>query len=215
MSHYYALVLIPGEGDVDELLSVALAPYDEQLEVEQRTDTFAGVTETYWTNPHGFYDWYQVGGRYTGRLSGYDPDTDDALRERCDLCDGGGLRNDAIGRSAREDDPSYTCNGCRGTGRRRLWPTQWPRHDGDVMPALFALKLLIDAPEDTAPYTFLAHGAEHVAHRERYEPDAPHGERFVEQYTPESMVELIRKTVTARHDAGHVNDRIVVVDYHN
>lgn len=214
MSHYYALVLIPGEGDVDELLNEALARYDEQLEVEQRTETYGGETETYWTNPAGFWDWYQVGGRWTGHLSGYDPDKDPSLSEVCWLCSGGGLRNDALGLQTRARNPEYTCNGCSGTGRQQMWPTQWPRHDGDVLPAAHALKLLMD---DTtkAPYTFLAHGAEHVAHKERYEPNATDGNYFPLQYTPEQMVELIRKTVTARLNAGFEGDRIVVVDYHS
>ncbi|HEY2193635.1 MAG TPA: hypothetical protein VGH76_15260 [Actinomycetospora sp.] len=190
--HYVALVLIPADGDVDTRVAEAMHPYDENREIEKATDEDG---EVYWTNPVSFWDWWQVGGRWTGLLSGYDPDADPALTERCWLCHGTGRRDDEVGRRARERNPAYGCNGCNGKGRSRMWPTEWPRRDDDVMPAAAALAALRDDPEK-APSTFVVHDSEHVAE------------------DVGGMVALIERTIVARHAAGHDGDRIVVVDYH-
>lgn len=49
------------EGALDELL----APFDENLEVEQYTED----GETYWRNPQGYWDWWTLGGRWAGYLT--------------------------------------------------------------------------------------------------------------------------------------------------
>jgi len=82
----------------------------------------------------GFWDWYQIGGRWTGTLDGYDPDKDPANQYRCELCKGTGKRDDEVGRKHREKEPDYKCNGCNGTGTAVRWPTGWVRHPGDIMP---------------------------------------------------------------------------------
>lgn len=74
----------------------------------------------------GFWDWYQIGGRWTGILDGYDPSTDPRNQEKCNLCDGTGKRKDI--------QCVNGCNGCEGTGIAEKWPTQWAEHPGDVMP---------------------------------------------------------------------------------
>lgn len=206
--HYLAYVLIPGDGDVDALVSQAMDPYDENREVEQCADG----DDMYWRNPIGFWDWYQIGGRFTGLLDGYDPLTDPALLEVCRWCDGTGQRNDEVGRAFRTENPDYTCNGCNGKGKNPVWPTDRPRRSGDVGDALTVAAMLT---EEKAPYSFVVHGSESVAHAERYVPDAPHGEWFVPDFTPARMLSLIGRTIAARRDAGHIGDRIVVVDYHN
>lgn len=58
------------------------------------------------------WDWWTIGGRWTGTLDKYEPHKDRANYEKCDLCNGTGLRNDRIGQDARAKDPSYTCNAC-------------------------------------------------------------------------------------------------------
>lgn len=208
MSHYLAYVLIPGVGDPDELVAEAMAPYDESREIEKRTED----GREYWFNPRGFWDWYQIGGRWTGRLSGYDPDTDPNTLAVCWLCQGSGFRTDALGLRFRELDPEYTCNGCSGEGEHPLWPTQRPRHSGDIQEVLAVLPTLT---EEDAPYAFIVHGSESVAKRKRYVPDAPDGQHFVEEWPPGRMLPLIFRTVSARREAGLAGDRIVVVDYHN
>jgi hypothetical protein len=64
------------------------------------------------TNPNRKWDYWTVGGRYSGRLApGYDPQKDPANLEDC-FC------------SDRRSDPSG-CNSCNGTGRRAKWPSKW------------------------------------------------------------------------------------------
>jgi len=82
----------------------------------------------------GFWDWYQIGGRWTGLFDGYDPEKDPANIVVCDLCHGTGRRDDELGKSLRTKNPEYTCNGCSGEGKRAEWPTQWKFHPGDLMP---------------------------------------------------------------------------------
>lgn len=78
------------------------------------------------TNPNSKWDWWQIGGRYSGRLApGYNPELDPANIETCLLCEGSGMRNDPLGVAHRLTDPSYTCNGCGGKGRSPKWPSQW------------------------------------------------------------------------------------------
>lgn len=85
------------------------------------------------TNPNKKWDWWSVGGRWTGMLSGYDPEDDPANREICSICGGAGMRNDEHGVQRRAEDPTYTCNGCGGNGWRVKWPTAWKSHTGDSM----------------------------------------------------------------------------------
>jgi hypothetical protein len=74
----------------------------------------------------GFWDWYQIGGRWTGTFDGYAPDKDPANIEVCRLCKGTGKRTDIKVESG--------CNGCAGTGQSVRWPTEWKDHPGDVVP---------------------------------------------------------------------------------
>jgi hypothetical protein len=60
MSHYLAFVAIDAEVDVEELVREAMSPHREGDE-----------------SP-GVFDWYQIGGRWTGHLDGYDPEKDPA-----------------------------------------------------------------------------------------------------------------------------------------
>ena len=45
--------------------------------------------------------------------------------EECDICDGTGRRNDDIGISARNVDPSYTCDWCNGKGTTRSYARKY------------------------------------------------------------------------------------------
>lgn len=85
-------------------------------------------------NEAGWWDWFQIGGRWKGaHVPGYNADKDPAHQKQCDLCRGTGKRNDAVGRSMRAEDPSYGCNGCSGTGTMVTWPTQWGPHKKDIL----------------------------------------------------------------------------------
>jgi len=73
------------------------------------------------TNPNAKWDWWQVGGRYSGKFSpGYDPETDPNHQETCWLCRGTGKRIDMVVENG--------CNGCQGKGISTKWPTQWIAH---------------------------------------------------------------------------------------
>jgi hypothetical protein len=113
--HYANLVVIkPEEGeDIEEAVERAMGPHEDN---------------------GGFWDWYQIGGRWTGALDGYDPSKDPVNQHKCELCNGTGIRDDEVGKQARERNPEYKCNGCDGTGTAVAWPTGWARHEGDVMP---------------------------------------------------------------------------------
>jgi hypothetical protein len=90
------------DGDVNDLVSAALAPYNEdppEAEYDEEGNCTNGAKHA-----DNFWDWWQIGGRWTGTLSGYDPEKDP-----CNA------------------DPFMRFGGVK-------WPTQWARHDGDVIP---------------------------------------------------------------------------------
>jgi hypothetical protein len=116
--HYSNLVIVKrkGEGingdfDLEKAVDVAMGPHEED---------------------GGFWDWYQIGGRWTGTFDGYDPTKDPANQKPCDLCGATGKRTDSVAEA--HPHLKEKCNGCDGTGIRAEWPTQWNHHDGDVMP---------------------------------------------------------------------------------
>lgn len=74
-------------------------------------------TRTVTYNPDSKWDWWEVGGRWTGAFGDYDPYKDNDNYEPCNMCKGTGKRNDKLGKEARAKDPKYTCNGCNGTGK--------------------------------------------------------------------------------------------------
>ncbi len=129
--HYLAYAIIPVSTGIDHLVAQLLAPFEEGPEgLPQRE---CGGDEN---NPYGgIWDWYQIGGRWTGYLNNdYDPEKDPQNIETCNLCNGTGQREDEIGKDIRSKDPSYTCNGCSGKGVKTKWPTQWKHHVGDIIP---------------------------------------------------------------------------------
>lgn len=96
-------------------------------------------------NPLSQWDWWVVGGRWTGVLDGYDPSTDPENWEVCFICGGTGMRMDRLGLSARAEDPSYTCNGCQGKGKSLAF--SFKHYPGDMQP----VELLLKAAEEFVP----------------------------------------------------------------
>jgi hypothetical protein len=93
----------------------------------------SGKIETTY-NPNGRWDWWQVGGRFTGMLSpGYDPTKDPNNRAPCDRCKG-----------------DADCRYCKGTKTIAMWPTQWKQYSGDTMPVK---DLLQDWKPEYLPYS--------------------------------------------------------------
>ncbi len=138
MSHACVLVAVAPTADVEAAVAEQMAPFEENEE---------------WFADGSRWDWYQIGGRWTGKLDGYDPNADPANDESCELCGGMGTRTDQLGRDSghhtREpnvDDGVCVrcgqagcgcrgyCNACGGAGHKQKWPTQWAQHAGDVAP---------------------------------------------------------------------------------
>lgn len=138
--HYFAAVVIDaGERNVDAAVAKAMAPYQEWSSGDMHG---------------GLWDWYLIGGCWTGVWSGYDPKADPANIETCPQCHGTGHRDDRIGRLARAADPGYTCNGCLGQGRKVKASSEWRRHPGDIVPAAAVLE-----SGRMMPHTVIAPGA--------------------------------------------------------
>lgn len=124
MSHASVIVaLSPSDlekhaNNVEAAIAYQMEPFDENGE---------------WFREGSRWDWWQIGGRFTGKLDpGYDPEDDPENWETCFICRGAGRRADAVGQEARQRDPDYTCNGCQGQGRSLKWPTAWKNFTGDV-----------------------------------------------------------------------------------
>ena len=79
-------------------------------------------TSTY--NPKSKWDWWAIGGRWTGYLGDYNPSEDPENLEICINCNGSGVRND--------QHVQGKCNGCDGKGKSVMWPTQWKSHSSDI-----------------------------------------------------------------------------------
>jgi len=100
-------------------------------------------------NPQSKWDWFQIGGRWTGHLSGYDPDTDPRNWEPCTMCGATGKRDDTLGRETREKDPTYTCNVCQGWKIARKFSNA-PDPSGD-----WRLCGSVDWTDKTIPYAIV------------------------------------------------------------
>ena len=148
--HYHAEVWLPEASNLEERLEFVMGPHQEAYDDEADSST-------------GFWDWYQVGGRWTGEhFPDYDPNKDPANIETCSLCQGTGFRRDLVGREARLNDRTYTCNSCgtfdrekkvwthgeAGLGKCVKWPTSWAFFEGDVVKVK-------DAPVDLDCFTLL------------------------------------------------------------
>lgn len=145
--HHLIGVILPFQyaGDkLNEAITEILKPWDQNNETGD-----------------GEWDWWQLGGRWTGIWSDYDPRTDPANHEQCWLCHGTGLRNDHAGQQQRAKDPSYTCNRCgydQGPrpGIALKWATQWvKRPEADLIPVPQLLDLVAQ-DDGQLPYALVA-----------------------------------------------------------
>lgn len=85
---------------------ILLVAADDRNQAEEKANEFLqGYEEQVW-------DWYVIGGRWTGTLTGYDPTKDERNIEVCRLCSGTGDRKDL-----ELPDWKKECNGCNGTGK--------------------------------------------------------------------------------------------------
>jgi hypothetical protein len=94
MSHFTVLVITNGKKNVEQLL----APYDENGECFR--DGKADLPASRW-------DWYAIGGRWTGMYSDYEPYLDPKNWSVCDLCGGTGFRSDKSPNIERHVEQGY------------------------------------------------------------------------------------------------------------
>lgn len=113
--HASLIVALDGRPkDIEAAVAFQMEPFDEN-----------GV----WFADGSRWDWWQIGGRWTGLLSSYDPEADEKNYEPCKYCGATGKRAEPplVGPG------TVHCNGCKGTGRAFKWPTEWAHHTGDTV----------------------------------------------------------------------------------
>ena len=170
MSHYYAIaVLPPTTADIEGEVARMMEPHRESDDLST-----------------GWWDWFQIGGRWTGRLdNGYDPRTDPRNIETCRLCRGTGTRLDIA--------VANGCNGCRGVGSALKWPTEW-----------------VAAPGNKARW---ADVAESVKLEPPYTVVYPEGAAHHEIWDGDAWVEV--NEIDAALSSINGDAIVVVVDYHS
>lgn len=187
MSHYFAAVVVPPDTDHETLqdrVGELLQPFDENDG----------------DNPDGKWDWWVIGGRWTGVWSDYDPTADPRNHKTCWLCQGTGMRNDPLGQAHRAQNPDYTCNGCMNGPRPGVMvehASNWVRTEDDLVPLAPWLAKLT---EERLPYAVVT----------------PDGWAEYESWTGETFVKtpdweaVVRKAL-----APYPDHLLAVVDYHS
>lgn len=88
----------------------------------------------------GHFDWFQIGGRWTGKITGYDPEKDPANIVTCELCAGTGTRPGGRRQFGEEWFKACGgCNGCHGRGKTLAHPTEW-KAKGSLAPVATVLR---------------------------------------------------------------------------
>jgi len=80
------------------------------------------TTSTY--NPQSQWDWYTIGGRWSGMFSDYDPSTDPRNLETCTRCSGSGFDPHAL---------EEKCPKCEGTKTTEKWSNA-PQPEANILP---------------------------------------------------------------------------------
>lgn len=196
MSHYHAEIWVPEDKDIGGAITTILAPHEEKY--DEGEDTV-----------EGFWDWYQIGGRWSGvHVPDYQPETDPSNIEHSKICGGTGFRHDGVGKNARAGDPTYTCNGCGtyngdkkcwqhgecGPGKKVKWPSEWRRFEGDVLPVK-------NVPDDLECYTLIVNGQ--VFHTSEWGGDKFRDTDFDGRVMPKLQ------------ELGLTSGHLVTVDYHS
>ena len=137
-THILSWVHAAQQAEADHPLFARPNPKCEQCNGSGRRQT------TY--NPKSKWDWWQIGGRWTGMLDpSYDPEKDPENAERCFLCKGSGQRSGGA------------CAQCQGTGKTTAWPTSWAKYSGDIMP-------IENIPPNVTPFALLTPDGEWHEH---------------------------------------------------
>ena len=114
-----------------------------------------------WFRDGSRWDWYVVGGRYTGLLDGYEPDKDPRNFETCKQCEGSGIRPGGVEQFGQAwFDACNGCNGCHGKGKSLKY--RFESHANDIMQVKKLPKIGADFDAATA---FLRNRHWHEAER--------------------------------------------------
>ncbi len=122
MSHSAVIVAVDAvdpsdRAEIEAAVQFQMEPYDEGNE---------------WFRDGSRWDWYVIGGRYTGLLSNYEPREDPRNLETCSTCGGSGTRPNGLAEFGQAwFDGCNGCNGCSGKGVRLKW--SFEPFDGDVI----------------------------------------------------------------------------------
>lgn len=180
--HFLHIVIIPGidnpaMGDIENSVDDAMSYFENRK-----------------------YDWYQIGGRWTGFFDDYDPDTDSANIIICKWCNGTGMRNDLVGQNLRKENPDYKCNSCQGKGEHPVRPTEYKPHLEDCVSVPEYLSIIETNPKDKLPYSILFPDGSWI------EEESWDGEKIQENdnYHNDIIVNLQK----------YIDCLAVVVDYH-
>ena len=176
--HFLTYVVVPPgyDGDPVEYVERALEPFYEED-----------------GNPSAFWDWYQIGGRWSGHLSpSYNPTTDPRNIETCNLCGGTGTRNDWSPTCTPEWIAECNgCNGCKGTGASIKWPTQWVESPVGNFARLGDIREFVES-EEGRPYYLLHEGVTRAEVRNPdWVDDGDWSDYWIRQ--PEEVIDAIRK----------------------
>lgn len=136
--HYHAEVWIPTKEDMLEQVAEVMAPYKFPDRDDEYLDKPYTAHIRTWVYEHGFWDWYQIGGRMKGYHDPfYAADKDPENFKNCLYCQGyGHIYDPSIHRRVN------SCNRCGNTGKELKWPTQWTPHEKDIIPIAEILEFM-------------------------------------------------------------------------
>lgn len=141
MSHFTCLVIVKPDSENPEAdAATLLAPYNENDE---------------WFREGSRWDWWVVGGRWSGALTGYKPHMDPKWYRTCQYCQGTGTRSDM--KSPYKEHHGDVCcpfpiigegcNVCHGTGQAMEFAGSI-RSDSDIV-------RVSEIRENFVPFSFI------------------------------------------------------------
>jgi hypothetical protein len=187
--HYFAAAVIP-EGiaydEAEPYVAKVMAPWNEKWTDDGRSQ--------------GLWDWWVVGGRWTGVWAEYDPTKDPRNLEPCTICGGSGVRPGGVEEFGQEwFDWCHGCNGCLGKGQRPKHPPRWVKLEFDLVP----VERFLEWPRVfRRPITLISEDA--ALEREPWD-----GENFG-KHTDEEWEAKVQAFL-----APHRSKQLIVVDYHS
>jgi hypothetical protein len=182
--HYFGAAVAPSDTTrelAEKVIDPILAPHQEWQKSE---DDYGGV-----------WDWYVVGGRWTGEWATYDPWEDPDNQEICRTCNGTGERPGGKEQFGAEWYVwCHGCNGCSGTGTHVKFAPDFKPCTDDVL----SVKQFLSG-EYRLPYTLFLPGGE-VLQKETFETD--------NVIDPKWLI-AVRNALKP-----YLDEMLVIVDYH-